>query len=135
MIYLVHHSVSAGWWVEEVTADQMKVMLRALHLLRAHFEDTGTDTIRTPDGTEWTLWDIEYLFEVSQEALPERQAEAIRFHIVEGMTEREAAITMGVAPTNPVGIYARNGLVTMAWMVNSGMLPRYQMEDDRSWGV
>lgn len=80
-----------------------------------------------------TLWDIEYLIE-NLRVLPPRQRQAIQFCLIENMREQDAAVRMGVSPTNPVSMYATSGLTKIVSMVRAGALPRFQESSEREAG-
>jgi hypothetical protein len=102
----------------------LRALFRHLQALRAAYEDTGVDTWIDPDGVEWVLWDLEYLYE-QLPVLPPRQHQAIELCFVQNRKEAEAAVMMGVSSTNPVSIYANNGLTKLIAMVFAGRFPRF----------
>lgn len=102
----------------------LRELLRHLQAWRSTFEAHGVEDLRCPDGSEWSLWDIEYLIEQGLPRLPKRQREAITLCLVEGYREVDAAIAMGVSPTNPVAMYATDGIKHLLMLVDSGQLPR-----------
>lgn len=99
-------------------------------MFRATFEDSGLDSVRGPHGAVWTLWDIEALYEASQEVLPAKQAQAIRLFLVEGLFEADAAERMGVSRTNPIGMYATDGLNRIVKLVEDRRIKGYQNGGD-----
>ena len=103
----------------------LRECFRQLQQWRSFYESDGVDTINTPEGDEISLWDIDYLYN-QLHRLPKRQREAIELYLVQNMRESDAAVAMGVSPTNPVGIYATVGLNKLVEMIESGLLPRFR---------
>jgi hypothetical protein len=104
---------------------ELRELLRHLRAFRAVYEETGMDDIPTPDGTVWSLWDLEYL-ESQLCRLTLRQRQAITLCLVHNMRERDAAVAMGVSATNPVSMYASLGLQRLLDMVDAGELVRFR---------
>ena len=109
-----------------VDVPTLKAMLRGLLAFRAYYEISREDTATSVDGIEWCLWDVEYLFEQAVERLPKRQAQAIEFCLVHNMTEADAATRMGIRATNPVSMYANDGLCSLVAMIERGELPKFR---------
>jgi predicted DNA-binding protein (UPF0251 family) len=109
---------------QQLTVATLRELFRNLIAFRSFYEATGRDALTTPDGDFVTLWDIEYLYE-QVENLSARQKEAIRLCLVLNYRERDAAVMMGVSETNPVSMYATDGLRKIVKLVNNGDLPRY----------
>ncbi len=106
-------------------------MLRHLQDWRATHEASGLiEVICCPDGSEWSIWDIELLLDRGLPLIPHRQAEAIRLYLIEGLKEQDTAIRMGLSPTNPVGMYATNGIKALCALIDAG-----QIYPSRSTGV
>lgn len=103
----------------------LRALFRNLQAFRACYESEGIDTVIDPDGVEWSLFDLEYLYEQLPQ-LPARQHQAIELCFVQNMKESEAATTMGVSYTNPVSIYANNGLTKLIAMVMAGRFVRFK---------
>lgn len=80
------------------------------------------DTIQGPDG-DICLWDLEYLY-CQLYRLPLRQRQAIELCLVQNIKETDAAVMMGVSPTNPVAMYASSGLEKIVILMDTGQLPR-----------
>lgn len=110
--------------------DLLRSLLRNLESFRALREMEGIDTISTPDGNEVNLWDLEALLDYSLPLLPSRQRQAIELVLIENCLEKQAAIQMGVSPTNPVAMYASEGLKKMIVFIEEGQvcspLSRYE---------
>lgn len=102
----------------------LRELFRNLRAWRALVEDHGCDTI-THRGVEYSIWDIEYLYQQA-ERLPHQQRRAITLCLIEGMRETDAAVAMGVSPTNPVAMYATSGIKKIISWIDSGELPRYR---------
>lgn len=103
----------------------LRALFRNLQAFRACYEDEGIDAIIDPDGIEWSIHDLEYLYE-QLPLLPARQHQAIELCFVQNMKESEAATTMGVSYTNPVSIYANNGLTKLIMMIHAGRFDRFK---------
>jgi DNA-directed RNA polymerase specialized sigma24 family protein len=95
-----------------------------LQAFRSFYESEGQDTITSSDGRSYNLFDIEHLFKQIDRLSP-RQAQAIRLCLVNNVLEKEAAKIMGVSETNPVMMYATNGLKRICEMIASGEIQRY----------
>ena len=61
--------------------------------------------------------------------LSDRQAQAIRMFLVDGMFEADCAELMGVSRTNPIGMYATNGLERIVMLINDRLIRGYQNGD------
>ena len=103
----------------------LRELFRYLAEWRAVYESYGVDTIRAPDGTEWVIWDVEYLFDQVYD-LPPRQQQVIILCLLQGKKERVAAIEMGLSPKNPVMTYATEGLKKIVGLVQEGRLERFK---------
>lgn len=103
-------------------------MFRNLQAFRAFYEAEGQDTITGPDGRDYCLFDIEYLYDQVRLLSP-RQREAIEVCLILNVKEKDATAIMGVSKTNPVMMYATNGLKRICAMIDAGEVPRY-VEDE-----
>jgi DNA-directed RNA polymerase specialized sigma24 family protein len=110
----------------ELDVTLLRELFRTLQGFRALYETEGVDTITSRGGDELCLWDIDYLYREAMIRLPARQRQAIHFCLVEGRREEDVARMMGIAPTNPVSMYATNGLRKLIELIGSGALPYYQ---------
>lgn len=110
-----------GSCVDIVAVAVLRELMRNLIPFRNLYEDTGQDILVGPDRVEYSLWDLERLYE-SLHLLPPRQAEAIELCLVRQYKEREAALAMGVSETNPVAMYATDGLKNLIKMVEAGTI-------------
>lgn len=102
----------------------LRELFRNLQAFQSLYEDYGVDTIVGPDGREWCLWDIWYLYD-QRSLLSPRQCQAIELCLFENHTEESSALMMGVSPTNPVAMYATDGLRKIVAMAQAGTLSRY----------
>jgi hypothetical protein len=109
----------------------LRELMRNLVSWRATYESDGVEEITAPDGRTWVLWDIEYLYG-QLHLLPPQQGKAIELCLVQNKKERDAAVMMGVSPTNPVAMYATLGLQKLVNMVNTGALSRFRSEREAS---
>lgn len=107
---------------------ELRSLFRHLAELRSLYESKGVDEVVTPDGKHWSLWDLEYLYRESQKAenLTLRQSQAIHLCLIEGLSEREASKVIGTKPTNPVAIYANQGLARLLELQEAGRFARFQ---------
>lgn len=108
---------------------ELRELFRYLQDFRAVYEATGLDEIRTPFGNSWSLWDLEYLYQASQQHLTLRQKQAISLCLVHNMREKDAAMAMGVSTTNPVMMYATLGIRRLLDMISSGELEFFRAAD------
>lgn len=108
----------------------LREVLRNYQSFQSIFETDGVDTLSGPDGFQISLWDVEYLVK-NLSLLPPRQRQAIQFCLIENMKETDAAVRMGVSPTNPVSMYATSGLTKLVALARAGALPRFQERDDQ----
>lgn len=120
----------ADWSV--LTVDTLRTLLRGLRQWRAAVEDIGLTEIVDSSGQEWVIWDVEAIFYASQNVLPVRQSQAISMFLVDGMRERDVAISMGISPTNPIGMYATDGLRTLVFGIQDGSI---LLRHRGSWGT
>lgn len=61
--------------------------------------------------------------------LPRRQQQAIELFLIQNVLEEEAAVMMGVSPTNPVGMYATAGLERLLKLLDQELLHRFSIDD------
>lgn len=112
----------------------LRELFRNLRGFRDLYEFEGTDTILGPDGIEWCLWDLLYLYEEGLPKLPPRQRFAIKLFLVDNVKEEDCAILLGTKPTNPTGTYATDGLKNLVRLIENGDLPRFRYEGLRRAG-
>lgn len=82
------------------------------------------DTLLGADGREYNLHDTEYLYSC-RVLLSPRQRQAIELCLFNNCKEKEAARIMGVSETNPVAMYATDGLRKLCDLIDAGELTRY----------
>jgi hypothetical protein len=103
---------------------ELRELFRSLVALRATYEETGLEEVVSAAGNVWSLWDLEYLLDATQR-LTQRQQQVITLCLVHNMREKDAAVAIGVAETNPVMMYATLGLQRLLEMIEGGELPRF----------
>lgn len=106
----------------------LRELLRNLQAFQALREEHNVTEITGPDGTIYSIFDIEYLYEC-RERLSPRQKQAIELFLYENILERDVAKMMGVAVTNPIAIYATQGLIRLCDMARNGELSKYHMSE------
>jgi hypothetical protein len=106
-----------------LTVELLRELIRHLQAWHSLYEAEGTDVLTSPEGEEWSLWDIDILYEMSQYYLSARQRQAIRFCLYENLSEARAARAMGTDESIPVAMYASSGLETLVHLYRVGMLP------------
>lgn len=96
----------------------LRELFRSLQAWRALWESEGLDVITSGEHS-YCLQDVEYLYSILP-SLPKRQWQAIELCLVRNMKESDAAVAMGISPTNPVSMYAATGLKRiLEWIANS----------------
>lgn len=116
-------------------------MFRHLLWFRSVYESDGVTEITAPNGSAWSLFDIEYLYKEAMRrptgdklydllhpCLPIRQQQAIELFLVLNMPEDQAAVTMGLKSTNPVGMYATSGITKLLKFLDEGRLRRFDAD-------
>lgn len=111
----------------DLTVPLLRELFRQYQAWRSAYEAREVDDVLVHQGFEISLWDLEYLIE-SIDRLPVRQQQAIRLCFLANLRESDAAVTMGVSPTNPVSMYANSGLSKILAMIKGGELPRFRWE-------
>ena len=106
----------------------LRELFRNLQQWETLFDTAHVDTITAPDGRVYHLADIQYLYSC-RTLLSPRQRQAIELCLYNDTKEKDATLIMGVSPTNPVAIYATNGLKRLVEMAYAGELPRYRPDD------
>ena len=105
----------------------LRELFRNLQAFQALRESYGTTEITAPDGSVYSVFDIEYLYGC-RARLSLRQRQAIEYFLYHNYRERDVARMMGVAETNPIAIYATQGLGRICGMISDGELPGYRGE-------
>lgn len=104
----------------------LRELLRNLQSWESLYEASEVPEVITgPDGTEYSIFDIQYVYSCRNKLAP-RQQEAIELFLYENIKEKEVARMMGVSETNPVAMYATDGLKRLCGMIVEGELFRYQ---------
>lgn len=109
----------------------LRELLRNLQAFEALYETEGIDLLRAPDGNDWSLWDVQYLYSERVRLSP-RQRQAIELCLYANVKEREAARMMGIGESSPVAVYANNGLKRLIAMAHAGELPKYRVGIERA---
>lgn len=117
----------------------IRLLFRNLEAFRALRESEGVYEITAPNGTTWSIWDVEYLYEEAMRrptgnraydrahpTLPLRQQQAIQLFLVMNLPEDEAAEIMGLSRTNPVGMYATSGITRLLHFMDTGIITRFR---------
>ena len=99
--------------------------MRHLQAWQSLYETDNIDTITGPDGSIYHLTDIQYLYGC-RTLLSPRQRQSIELCLYENVKEKDATFIMGVSVTNPVAMYATDGLSRLCTMIAAGELPRFQ---------
>jgi len=113
--------------IVKIDLSVLRELLRNLQAFESLHETDGIDTITDPQGQEWSLWDLQYLYGCRR-LLSARQKEAIELCLYRNIKEREAARIMGIQETSPVAIYANNGLKRLIVLAHSGELPKFRLD-------
>ena len=113
--------------IQGITVSALRGFFRNLQAFRAYYETEHQDTIRDSAGHEWCLWDIEYLYE-QRKRLSARQRQSIELCLFLNLTEEQAASCMGVSLTNPVAMYATDGLRKLVSLVQIEDAPLYEQD-------
>lgn len=101
--------------------------MRHLQAWEALYESDNLESITGPDGEIYHLVDIQYLYGC-RVLLSPRQRQAIELCLYENVKEKDATLIMSVSPTNPVAMYATNGLTKLCALIEAGQLPRYRAD-------
>lgn len=109
-----------------ISIKTLRSLFRGLQAFESFYESDGIDTVTDPDGNEWSLWDVRYLYSCRGRLSP-RQSQAIELCLYENVKESDAALQMGIQDTSPVSIYANNGLKRLAAMIEGGLLVAFQI--------
>lgn len=116
------------WTCQRCTllVDTHRSLLRNLQQWRSCFESAEvSDIVISPiDGQEYSLWDIERFYGY-RSLLPDRQRLSMQYCLYENRREADAAVLLGIKPTNPVSIYATIGLTSLLTKAYAGELENY----------
>lgn len=105
----------------------LRELFRHLQAFQGLRESYNITEITGPGGETYSVYDIEYLYSCRRLLSP-RQRQAIEMFLYQNIKEREVAKLMGVAPTNPIAIYATQGLTRLCDLIAKGELPNYRPE-------
>lgn len=103
----------------------LRVLFRNLQGFQSLRESQNLTEITGPDGTVYSIYDIEYLYECRDRLSP-RQRQAIELFLYQNIRECDVALMMEVAVTNPIAIYATQGLNRLCELISRGELPHYR---------
>lgn len=103
----------------------LREFFRHLQYWQALRESHNVIEITGPDGQSYSIFDIEYLY-ACRVRLSARQRQAIELFLYENIRERDVARIMQVAETNPIAIYATQGLTKLCDMISRDELPGYR---------
>jgi DNA-directed RNA polymerase specialized sigma24 family protein len=106
----------------------LRELMRNLQAWESLYETDNIDVITGPDGATYHLFDVQYLY-TCRDRLSPRQRQAIELCLYQNVKEKDATVIMGVSPTNPVAMYATNGLRRLCEMLADGELPRYRTDE------
>jgi DNA-directed RNA polymerase specialized sigma subunit len=109
----------------------LRDLFRGLQVFQSYREAHNITEVKGPDGSVHSIYDIEYLYECRTTLSP-RQRQAIELFLYRNIREKDVAKIMQGSETNPIAIYATQGLVKICEMIDSGQLPKYRSETARS---
>lgn len=89
-----------------------KGLIKGLQSWHSSYEAGQVSDILCAGGSCYCLWDIDEFY-ASRRILPTQMRLSIEYCLYEGMIESDAAIRMGIAPTNPILIYSTIGVTYM----------------------
>lgn len=110
---------------ERVDVATLRELIRNLQYFQSLRESDNLTEITGPAGVTYSIFDIEHLYEC-RDRLSTRQRQAIELFLYQNIRERDVARMMGVAETNPIAIYATQGLARLCEMIDKGELPNYR---------
>ncbi len=110
-------------------------LIRNLQHWRSLYEamEVPDTLVSAENGQSYSLWDVQ-IFYAQRTIVPARMQQSIQYYLFENLKESDAALRMGIAPTNPVGVYATIGLTTMLSRAVKGELP-YSIDLDTKESV
>ena len=115
---LMEGRISSDSAIMALDVSTLRTIFKGLECWRAAREDYGIDTIEW-EGHEYHIMDIEALYLASQAYLAPRQSQAIEHFLVGNLREVDVANMMGISPTNPIGMYASDGLAKLIEMIQN----------------
>lgn len=105
----------------------LRELIRNLQYFQALRETDNLTEVTFPGGATYSIFDVEYLYGCRVHLSP-RQRQAIELFLYQNIRERDVARMMGVAETNPIAIYATQGLTRLCLMISKGELSGYRDE-------
>lgn len=92
-------------------------LLRNLQYFYSLYVNEGIDALTGPEGEIYSIFDLMDLYNKRSSLLSPQRAKAVELVFYRDMTERDAALAMGLAPGAPVSSYASQGakLLAAAW--------------------
>lgn len=115
-----------------VDVGTLRALFRNLQAFQAAREEHNVTEVTSPSGVTYSIFDVEYLYGC-RDLLSPRQRQAIELFLYHNIRERDVAEMMGVSPTNPIAIYATQGLTKICELISEGSLPGYR--EQQSSGV
>ena len=128
--------------------NSVRLLFRWLLAFRSLYEAEGQCEITAPNGSVWSLFDVEYLYREAMRrptgskaydrahpTLPIRQQQAIELFLVLNKPEDETAVIMGLSSTNPIGKYATSGISKLLRFMDDGRLPRFGPDSERMFRI
>lgn len=115
-----------NWWFQsgvcpgrgcEIDPKLFVRLLRNLQFFYSLYISEGIDTLTGPDGDLYSIFDIMDLFGRRGSLLSPQRAKAVELVFFLDMTERDAAVAMGLQESAPVSSYASQGakILAAAW--------------------
>lgn len=104
---------------ERYHVERLRNVLKHFQMMWSHYESTGTYEFVDSERFTWNVFDLKRLIEGFDDHFPPRQAQALRLHLVEDISEEDCALLMGLRPTSPVAIYVTEALRRFASMTHA----------------
>lgn len=92
-------------------------LLRNLQYFYSLYVNEGLDSLTGPEGELYSIFDLTDLYDKRHALMSGQRAKAVELVLYQDMTEKEAALAMGLAPGAPVSSYATQGakILAAAW--------------------
>ncbi len=103
----------------------LRELIRNLQGFQSLRETENITEITGPGQIRYSLYDIEYLYEC-RSMLSTRQRQAIELFLYYNIREKDVARMMKVSDTNPIAMYATQGLKRLCLMIEEDALPGYR---------
>ena len=104
-----------------------------LHRQYGDFDTVSYFDTTTGRSHIYHLRDIQYLYSC-RTLLTTRQRQAIELCLYEDQREVDVALLMQVSPTNPVAMYATNGIKKIISLAHAGELPHFRPSREEEAG-